>query len=288
MAVERVPGADIVCPVAGAVEFVDSWGAPRSGGRRHQGVDMMSVHGTPVVAPVSGLVSYRSSRLVQRVQTSVAVVLFVAFGLMISGKASMDAVRELVKDFIHLDATRNIAGQLTRLDAGGRAFKAVAQAFATESGGYLTRNHMEIWADFCEQALGITREDLFTWVPPTETIASRYVTAWFLVHGAPEEAIAGMTVNAARALGLAHEVGTIEAGKQADLVAFDFRKAHLRPVINPLGNLVHVAQGGDVEIVMVAGQIVIEHGHPTLVDEERIRHDADRAAASLWERARAV
>jgi pyrroloquinoline quinone (PQQ) biosynthesis protein C len=113
-----------------------------------------------------------------------------AFGLVISGKASMDAVRELVKDFIHLDATRNIAGQLTRLDGGGRAFRAVAQAFATESGGYLTRNHMEIWADFCERALGITREDLFTWVPPTETIASRYVTSWFLVHGAPEEAIA--------------------------------------------------------------------------------------------------
>jgi pyrroloquinoline quinone (PQQ) biosynthesis protein C len=113
-----------------------------------------------------------------------------AFGLVISGAASMDAVRELVKDFIHLDATRNIAGQLTRLDDGGRAFRAVAQAFATESGGYLTRNHMEIWADFCEQALGITRQDLFAWTPPTETIASRYVTSWFLVHGAPEEAIA--------------------------------------------------------------------------------------------------
>src|SRR5262249_3005314 len=78
-----------------------------------------------------------------------------AFGLVISGKASLDAVRELVRDFIHLDATRNIAGQLTRLPGGGRAFRAVAQAFATESGGYLTRNHMEIWADFCEQALGI-------------------------------------------------------------------------------------------------------------------------------------
>jgi pyrroloquinoline quinone (PQQ) biosynthesis protein C len=113
-----------------------------------------------------------------------------AFGLVISGKASMDALRELVRDFIHLDATRNIAGQLTRLDDGSRAFRAVAQAFATESGGYLTRNHMEIWADFCERALGITREDLFTWTPPTETIASRYVTSWFLVHGAPEEAIA--------------------------------------------------------------------------------------------------
>jgi pyrroloquinoline quinone (PQQ) biosynthesis protein C len=112
-----------------------------------------------------------------------------AFGLLLSGKASIEATRELVKDFIHLDATRNIAGQCTYLPEG-RAFRAITQAFATESGGYLTRNHMEIWADFCEQALGITREDLFRWVPPTETIASRYVTKWFLVHTAPEEAIA--------------------------------------------------------------------------------------------------
>jgi len=112
-----------------------------------------------------------------------------AFGLLLSGRASLDATKELVKDFIHLDATRNIAGQFTRL-AGGTAYRAIAQAFATESGGYLTRNHMEIWADFCEQALGITREDLFRWTPPTATIASRYVTKWFLVHSPPEEAIA--------------------------------------------------------------------------------------------------
>ena len=112
-----------------------------------------------------------------------------AFGLLLSGRASLEATKELVKDFIHLDATRNIAGQFTRLP-DGKAYRAIAQAFATESGGYLTRNHMEIWADFCEQAFGITRDDLFRWTPPTETIASRYVTKWFLVHGPPEEAIA--------------------------------------------------------------------------------------------------
>jgi imidazolonepropionase len=36
----------------------------------------------------------------------------------------------------------------------------------------------------------------------------------------PEEAIAGMTINAARALGLAHEVGSIAAGKAADLAVW--------------------------------------------------------------------
>ncbi|HEX6424552.1 MAG TPA: M23 family metallopeptidase [Acidimicrobiales bacterium] len=53
-------GGGIVCPVSGA-SFVDSWGAARSGGRAHQGVDMMAPHGTPTVAPVSGTVEHRGS-----------------------------------------------------------------------------------------------------------------------------------------------------------------------------------------------------------------------------------
>ena len=51
------------CPVSGAVSFIDSWGFPRSGGRRHKGVDMMASTGTPVVAPVGGTVSHRSNRV---------------------------------------------------------------------------------------------------------------------------------------------------------------------------------------------------------------------------------
>jgi murein DD-endopeptidase MepM/ murein hydrolase activator NlpD len=52
-----------VCPVQGPVSFVDSFGSPRSGGRRHQGVDMLSPRGTPTVAPVSGTVSHRGNSL---------------------------------------------------------------------------------------------------------------------------------------------------------------------------------------------------------------------------------
>ncbi len=44
----------ITCPVAGRVSFIDTWLAPRSGGRQHQGVDMFAAYGTPVVAPVAG------------------------------------------------------------------------------------------------------------------------------------------------------------------------------------------------------------------------------------------
>ena len=53
----------IICPVAGPTAFGDSWGAGRSGGRSHQGVDMMASRGTPIVAVVSGSVQFRQNSL---------------------------------------------------------------------------------------------------------------------------------------------------------------------------------------------------------------------------------
>ena len=57
------PPGNRVCPVHGPVSFVDSWGAPRSGGRTHQGVDMMAARGTPDVAIVSGTITQQYGTL---------------------------------------------------------------------------------------------------------------------------------------------------------------------------------------------------------------------------------
>jgi peptidoglycan LD-endopeptidase LytH len=56
-----VGSSGFLCPVAGAVSFVDTWGAARGGGRSHKGVDMMAAMGTPVVAPVAGTVTHRGN-----------------------------------------------------------------------------------------------------------------------------------------------------------------------------------------------------------------------------------
>lgn len=45
-----------VCPIGAPNGFMDSWGFPRSGGRRHKGVDMFAAHGTPLYAVTDGLV----------------------------------------------------------------------------------------------------------------------------------------------------------------------------------------------------------------------------------------
>ena len=51
-------GGGITCPVPGST-FVDTWGAPRSGGRSHEGVDMMAGMGVPIYAPADGSVEFR-------------------------------------------------------------------------------------------------------------------------------------------------------------------------------------------------------------------------------------
>lgn len=56
-------GAIQTCPVAGTNSFVDSFGWPRSGGRTHQGIDLIAAYGTPVVAVAPGNVRAASSVL---------------------------------------------------------------------------------------------------------------------------------------------------------------------------------------------------------------------------------
>jgi hypothetical protein len=80
----------------------------------------------------------------------------------------------------------------------------------------------------------------------------------------PELVFDMATINGARALGLADEIGSLTVGKKAEFVVVDFRRAHLMPAPDPLGNLVHTGMGRDVEHVFVDGRAIVRDGRAAL------------------------
>lgn len=66
------------------------------------------------------------------------------------------------------------------------------------------------------------------------------------------------TINGAKALGLEKVVGSLENGKQADLIILDFNQPHLQPCFNQISHLIYAARGSDVKITMVGGKIIYQ------------------------------
>jgi 5-methylthioadenosine/S-adenosylhomocysteine deaminase len=93
------------------------------------------------------------------------------------------------------------------------------------------------------------------------------------------------TREGARALGLAREIGSIEAGKRADLILIDRDRAHLAPDSDPWSTLVYAARGTDVRLTMVDGRALVEDGKLVGMDPVEIAADAREAARILARRA---
>jgi 5-methylthioadenosine/S-adenosylhomocysteine deaminase len=89
-----------------------------------------------------------------------------------------------------------------------------------------------------------------------------------------EDALEMATIDAARALDWADEIGSLEAGKAADVIVVDADNTRLSPSYNPPGTVVRYAVGTDVESVVVDGQVVVEHGRLLTIDEPALIDEA--------------
>lgn len=89
------------------------------------------------------------------------------------------------------------------------------------------------------------------------------------------------TLGGARAIGRGDDLGSLEAGKLADIVLVDLDRAHTTPVHDVVSNLVFAANGSNVDTVFVDGRIVLRGGHVTGVDERAVRARARAAGARL-------
>ncbi len=92
------------------------------------------------------------------------------------------------------------------------------------------------------------------------------------------------TIYGAQVIGQGTELGTLEVGKKADLVIFDFNKPHLVPRHNIMAHTVYSAQSSDIETVIVNGKILMENREMKTIDEERIIFEVEKTARELLNR----
>jgi 5-methylthioadenosine/S-adenosylhomocysteine deaminase len=101
-----------------------------------------------------------------------------------------------------------------------------------------------------------------------------------------EDAFRMATIGGARALGLDHEIGSIEVGKKADIVLLNGEAPSFVPLNDPVMQLVYGETGSSVKRVLVNGKEVIAEDRPTEFDLEAILTEANELGSRLRERAK--
>ena len=135
------------------------------------------------------------------------------------------------------------------------------------SDGAACNNRLDVFNEM-SLASGISRT-----LEPTRPLSAR-------------EVLALATCDGARALGLGDAIGSLEAGKQADVVLVDARGAHVAPNAtgDPYVTVVNASRSTDVRMTMVAGRVLYRDGAWTTLDADRAAADARAEAQGLVRR----
>lgn len=103
------------------------------------------------------------------------------------------------------------------------------------------------------------------------------------------EVLGMATKHGAAALGLESEIGSVEIGKKADLISVRTNTPRMTPLLaskegNLHHNLVHAVRGGDVNMTMVNGKILVEEGKLINADLDQLITDVNQAVPELFQR----
>lgn len=98
----------------------------------------------------------------------------------------------------------------------------------------------------------------------------------------PASQVLGMaTRQGARLLGRQDDIGSLEVGKKADIVAIDLNQPHLTPLYDPVSHLVYAVKGSDVRHVWVQGQWVVNAGEVRSTDVQRVMREVERICRGI-------
>jgi 5-methylthioadenosine/S-adenosylhomocysteine deaminase len=98
----------------------------------------------------------------------------------------------------------------------------------------------------------------------------------------PADVFNAATIGGARALGR-DDLGRLAAGAKADLVIINLRTTRYGPIRDPVSALVEYGSGADVETVIVDGEVVVENGRSTRIDDDELFAQAEAGAKRAWD-----
>ncbi|PIE68187.1 MAG: amidohydrolase [Deltaproteobacteria bacterium] len=101
---------------------------------------------------------------------------------------------------------------------------------------------------------------------------------------AAESVLQMATIDGACAVGLGDRIGSLEIGKQADIVVLYDRKPHLIPMYQPVSHLVYAAGGADVRHVFIAGQQVVKNRRLLTIDMDDVMDRVNAIAEEIKSR----
>ena len=85
-----------------------------------------------------------------------------------------------------------------------------------------------------------------------------------------EDVLQMATINGAQAVGLADQIGSLEVGKRADLVIRSVNMPEAHPGLDPIRSAIYSSRSKSVDTVIVDGQVIVENGRSTRIDEEAL------------------
>jgi 5-methylthioadenosine/S-adenosylhomocysteine deaminase len=89
------------------------------------------------------------------------------------------------------------------------------------------------------------------------------------------------TIGGARSLGMEKEIGSLEAGKRADLILVRMNRAGQTPLYDPVSHLVYTTRGDDVDTTIVNGKILMRGRVVRTLDQAAVLAEARKAAAAV-------
>jgi 5-methylthioadenosine/S-adenosylhomocysteine deaminase len=98
------------------------------------------------------------------------------------------------------------------------------------------------------------------------------------------QALKMATIEGAKAVGLDKKIGSLEAGKQADIVIINMNKLHNVPSLDPVSTLVYSSNQSDVDTAFINGKCMVKKGELVNFNEQEIIQRVRKATRNLYKR----